>query len=138
MPNYNQLILTGADYKLFLKINGGGNYPLLTVESINMNIVIGEELIYAVGEQDAIGNKQNERSVKGKINLQVGEMNAILLIEGLQDSTRIVGATLAAIAIQGGFARTFKAVNINTESIDIKAKDKQSIVGMDFTALTNV
>lgn len=136
MADLNKLILTAADYKIFLGILAGAIYPLLTVESINMSISVEEEVIWVVGEEDAQGNKQNGRKATGKISMQVGELSAILAIEGLADATRINGATIAATAIKGGFARTFKSVNINMENIDIKAKDKQSLVSMDFTALS--
>lgn len=136
MPNYNPLILTGADYKLFLGIAGGGVYPLKTTDSIDLTTAVEEELIYAVGEEDAIGNKKNARKRSGKLSMQVGEINAILELEGLIDATFITGATLAATAIQGGFARTWKGVNINTEAIAVKGKDKQSLCAMDFTALS--
>lgn len=138
MPNYNKLILTSSDYKIVMVFPGGGAYPLLTVESMSTNISVEEELIYAVGEEDAIGNKRNARKASGKLNIQVGEISAILLLEGLVDSTRISNVTIATSAIIGGFQRTFKNVNINTESIDVKAKDKQSMASLDWTALSMV
>jgi hypothetical protein len=138
MPNLNQLIYTGADFKLFLSILGGGTYPLLTGDSIALNTAKEEELIYAIGDEDPIGNKQNARKRTGKLSMQLGELNAILEIEGLLDATDIVGATLAVTAIVGGFQRTLKQVNINTEGIDVKRKDKETIVSMDYTALSLV
>lgn len=136
MANYNKLILTGADYKIIMVFPGGGSYPLLTVESLSLNAAVEEELIYAVGEEDAIGNKRNARKQSGKINIQAGEICAILLLEGLLDATYISNVTIATTAIVGGFQRTYKNVNINTESIDIKAKDKQSLASLDWTALS--
>lgn len=138
MPNLNKLILTGADYKIFLALSTGVTYPLLTVESINLDISVEEELIYVVGEEDAQGNKQNARKAGGKITMQVGEISAILLLNGLTDATRITGATLACTALVGGFQRTLRSVNINSETIDIKRKDKESLSSMNMTALTNV
>lgn len=138
MPNLNKLILTGADYKIFLALSTGVTYPLLTVDSINLDIAVEEELIYAVGEEDAIGNKQNSRKFTGKLSMQVGEISAILLLNGLTDATRITNATLACTAAVGGFQRTLRSANINTETIDIKRKDKESLVSMNMTAITNI
>lgn len=138
MANLNNLIYTASEFKVFLGILGGKTYPILTAETIGQSISVEEELIYVVGEEDAQGNKQNSRSVKGKLAMQLGEMDKILKLEGLQDATRINGATIAVTAIKGGFARVYKNVNINMEDFAIKAKDKQSIINMDFTALSMV
>lgn len=135
MPNYNPLILTGSDYKFFLALSNGVIYPLLTVDSVSMDIKTEEELIYAVGEKDPIGNKQNANSYTGKITMQAGELNAILLSEGLNKVIDITGATLGATAIQGGYNRTFKGVNINSQSESVKRKDKETLSDMNFTAL---
>lgn len=135
MPDYNDLIYTAAEYKFFLNIPGGGTYPLLTLDNVDMTVAAEEELIYAVGEEDAIGNKQNARKVTGKFSIQVGEWGSLLALEGLSDGVRIIGATLACTAIRGGFARTLKKMNINNESISIKRRDKESLASLDFTAL---
>lgn len=139
MPiNANQLIFTGADFKIFLSISGGATYPLITGDSVAPTTAKEEELIYAIGDEDPIGNKQNARSRKLKISMQLGELQAILDLEGLLDATDIKGATVAITAIQGAFARTYKGVNFNTEGFDIKRKDKETIASMDCTALSMV
>ena len=139
MPvNANALIYTGADFKIFLSIAGGGTYQLLTGDSVAPATAKEEELIYAIGQEDAIGNKQNARKRSGKVSMQLGELQAILDLEGLLDATDIVGATIAITAIQAAFARTYKGVNFNTEGFDIKRKDKETIASMDFTALSMV
>jgi len=135
MPDYNQLILTGADYKFTLAINGGGVYPLRTVDSVSMDIKAEEELIYATGEQDPIGNKQNANSYGGKITMQAGELNPILLIEGLKKAIDIKGATFAATAIRGGLNWIFKGVNINSQTTSVKRKDKETLSDMNFTSI---
>jgi hypothetical protein len=134
MANLNALILTAADYKVLLIIPNGGSFPLLTAETISYNNAREEETIYAIGEEKPIGNKRNAVKFSGKLSLQNGEMSAILQSVGFVESTQIANATLAITAIQGGFARTHTGLNINTEAVDIKAKDKQSIVSLDWTA----
>ena len=136
MPNYNALILTAAEFTFFLNIPGGGTYKLLTLDSVDMTVSAEEELIYAVGEEDAVGNKQNARKVTGKFSIQIGEIGVILEAEGLTDAVRIIGATLACVAIRGGISRTLKQLNVNTEAWAIKRRDKESLASMDFTALS--
>lgn len=135
MPNYNQLILTAAEYTFFLNIPGGGTYKLLTLDNVDITVAAEEELIYAVGEEDAVGNKQNARKITGKLSLQIGEIGVICEAEGLSDAVRIQGATLACVAVRGGIGRTLKQLNINSEAWAIKRRDKESISSLDFTAL---
>ena len=103
-----------------------------------MNISVEEELIYALSAEDAIGNKTNARQYKGKLSIQVGELLAILAAEGLLNATFIQGANLGVTLIAGGFARTFTQLNITSEDISLKAKDKQSLGNCNFTALGQV
>lgn len=139
--NLNDLIFTGADFKLFLSIpNGaiGGTYQLLSTDAIDLNVSVEDELIYAVGSEDPIGNKQNARKRTGKLIIQLGEIYSMLALEGLLDATYVNGATLAVTAIQGAFERTWKQVNFNTDNLPIKGKDKQTLVTIDFSALSAV
>lgn len=138
MPNYNQLILTAADYTFFLNVPGGGTYKMRTLDSIDMDISVEEELIYAVSEEDAIGNKQNARKVTGKFVWQVGENFAVSSLEGVSDMTRLTGCTIACVAVRGGFGRTITGVNINTESISVKRRDKETLASLSFSALSSL
>jgi hypothetical protein len=132
--NLNSLILTAADYKVMLIVPGAGSFPIITADSISWANEREEETIYAIGQEDPIGAKRNATKYSGKIDIQVGEMSAILQSIGIKDTTQISGATLAITAIQGGFSRTYSGMNINTESVDISAKDKQSMASLDWTA----
>lgn len=134
MANLNSLILTAADYKVMLVVPNAGSFPIITADSISWSNAREEETIYAIGEEDPIGAKRNATKYSGKLSMQVGEMSAILQSAGLIDMTQVAGATLAITAVQGGFARTYAGMNINTESVDVKAKDKQSMVSLDWTA----
>lgn len=135
MPNLNQLILTAADYKVLLNIPGKGAFPLLTLETIDQDIAREQETIYAIGEEKPIAEKTNAVKYAGKLTIQVGEISAILQLCGFIESTMIKGATLAITAIQGGFSRVYSGLNINTEGISVKAKDKQSMANLTWAAL---
>lgn len=135
MPNRNQLIITAAQFTSMLIIQGGGSYKLLTLESISMSETSEGETIYAVGEEDPIGEQSNANKYSGKLGLQVGELNAILLIEGLRSAIRIRNATISVVALKGGFSRTYLGCNINTSTCDVKRKDKESLYSLDFAAV---
>lgn len=136
MPNLNSLVLTAADYKVMLVIPGTGSFRILTGDTLSWTVAREEETIYAIGEENPVANKRNATKYSGKFSLQVGEMSAILQSAGLVEMTQIAGATLALTAVQGGFNRTFSGMNINTETVDVKAKDKQSMCSLDWTATT--
>lgn len=136
MPNLNSLILTAADFKVVLNIPGVSAFPLKTVENISWNNAREDETIYAVGEEEPIGEKRNAAKYSGKISMQLGELSSILGLSGLVEGTQIANATLAITAVQGGFKRVWSGFYINTEAQDIKAKDKQTVVSLDWKALT--
>lgn len=140
MPNLNQLILTGADYKVLIDVPnavgpGFSSFVLKTVESISWDIQQEDETVHAVGSIYPIAEKSNAKSYRGTLVLQAGEINAILLGLGLNDATQMKQCTLAITAIQGGFARVFNNVNFNTERESVRAKDKVTPITMDWKAL---
>lgn len=135
MPDLNQLILTAADYKIVLNIPGVSAFPLKTAETFSWDNAREEETIYAIGEEEPIGEKRNAAKYSGKMTMQVGELSAILQIAGLVEATQIANVTLAITAIQGGFSRTYSGMYINTENVDIKAKDKHSLANLSWNAL---
>lgn len=139
MPtNKNSLVFTGADWKIFLAAPGVPAFPLETVESISLDISVEQEDIHAVGDEDPIANKQNNRKYAGKISLQAGEIMSITSILGLPDATRMTNLTIALAAVRGGIQRTLRFVNINTERTDVSRKAKETLVSCDMSALTNI
>lgn len=138
MPNLNQLIITSAFYRIILVVPtaiGSLTFPLLTVSSVDWNDASEGEDIYAIGTEEPIGNKTNANKYSGKLSLQVGELNAILSGSGFNSAIRIRNATLAITALTGGYAKTYKNVNILTDSSATKAKDKESLTSLDFNAI---
>ena len=131
----NQLIITSADYKIIL-IADGVAFPLLTVEGFSFNHAAENEDIYAVGQEDPIGNKTNAVKRSGKLSMQNGEMAVVLQTLGYAESIKLRGCTIAVASKTGVFTKSWGGVNINSEAVDIKAKDKQSLISMDWSALT--
>lgn len=138
MPNYNSLILTGADWKVWVVLSTGQSFPLNTIESISMDVDIEEELIYAVGDENAIGNKQNARRCSGKLSAQAGEILSLLALTGIPDATRITDATVVCAAVRGGFVKLLRGANFNTDNTDISRKSKETLTAINITALANI
>jgi len=137
MPNKNLLIITAAEYKVALNIPGVGVYMLGTVNTIGWDDSVENELIYAVGEQYAVGNKQNAYKFAGAFSLQNGEMDSILSEAGLKSATQIPNAILSITSLVGGPSYTYLNMCLNTSKVSVKAKDKETLVNIDWTA-TNV
>lgn len=137
-PNLNQLIINSATCSIWITIptlQGLLPFQLLTVQNFDFNDTASGELIYAIGYRDPIGNQSNENKYDGKLSMQLGELNAILLICGFSSSIQINGAQLAVAALTGGFQKSYQSVNINSDSSSIKAKDKETLVSLDFLAI---
>lgn len=137
-PNLNQLIINSATCSIIIVIPtalGLLTFPLLTVQTFDFNDGASGELIYAIGQRDPIGNQSNENKYDGKISLQLGEINAILQLCGFNSAIDIAGATIAVAALTGGFKKSYLSVNCNSDSSSIKAKDKETLVSLDWMAI---
>lgn len=139
-PNLNQLIINSAICSIWITIPtalvpSGQPFQLLTVQSFDFNDTASGELIYAIGYKDPIGNQSNENKYDGKLTMQLGELNALLQICGFSSSIQINNAYLSVAALTGGFKKSYQSVNINSDSSSIKAKDKETLVSLDFLAI---
>lgn len=130
------LVFTAADYKIILTLNNGLSKIVLTSTSIDMSSERETESIYAIGQTTAIAEKRNAAKYSGSLEFQVGEMAQFLSEAGLVECTEIEGAMLSIVSITGTppFARVYSYVNINGESIGIKAKDKDSKASLKWNA----
>jgi len=140
MPNLNQLIINSATCSIWISIPTAANplgqsFQLQTVQTFDFNDGASGELIYAIGQRDPIGNQSNENKYDGKISMQLGELNAILGICGLASAIQINGAQISVAALTGGFRKSYQSANCNTDSSSIKAKDKETLVGLDWLAI---
>lgn len=139
MPDLRQLVITAAEYKVMLDVPnavaGYNAYVLKTAETLSYEIQVEDETVHAISTRYPIAEMSNAKSYRGSLGLQAGELNAILLLAGLNDATELIGCTLAVSAIKGGFVRVFEGVNFNTERLSIRAKDKQTIATSDWKGL---
>lgn len=138
--NLNQLVQTGADYKISIDVpnavtGGSTAFMIQTAQEFSYDIEVEDESIYAIGVRKPIAEKSNAKSYKGKLVLQSGEANAIIGLSGLNDATNVQGCTLGIGALQGAFGRVFEAVNFNSESLNVKAKDKQTPISINWKGI---
>lgn len=132
----NGLVFTAADYKIILTLNNGLSKIVLTSTSIDMSSERETESIYAIGQTTPIAEKRNAAKYSGSLEFQVGEMAQFLTEAGLVEATEIEGAMLSIVSLTGTppFARVYSYVNVNGESIGIKAKDKDSKASLKWNA----
>lgn len=133
--NLNNIILAAHEYKVALAIPGVGTFMVQTLNNVSYDDQAENEIIYAVGSQYPIGNKQNAFKFSGKFTIQNGEMNQILTKAGLVSAIQIPDATLSITSIDGKFSRTHSGMCINTGGVDIKAKDKETPINCSWTAI---
>jgi hypothetical protein len=138
MPNYGSLIITAAEYKVALNVPGVAAFPILTVNEIGWTETQEGELIYAVGEVNPIGNKGNAIAVKGKITIQEGELAALLAASGVNSVVYLPSCTISVVSLQNAASYTFTNIVFTSSAISVKAKDKESMRNIDFTALAIV
>lgn len=138
MANLNQLVINPALCSIWITIPTAGSQvavQLLTVQTMDFNDASEGELIYAIGQADPIGNQSNVNKYDLKMTLQLGEINALLAVCGFSSSIQIRGAQIAIAALTGGFSKSYQAVNCNTDTSSIKAKDKETMTSLDFLSI---
>ena len=134
-------VFTAADYKILLLI-GASPFQLQTVSGISRDVTVSEESIYAIGNEGKIAVKTTGTDIKGKLELQVGELYTILTSMGLTNGTQIKNAiiTVASIGSVSNpavpvFRQIISGVNITSDAFDIKAKQGDSKISLNYTAL---
>lgn len=138
MANLNQLIINPAQCSIWITIPTALTpvaVQLLTVQTIDFNDQREGELIYGIGQSDPIGNQSNVNKYDLKMTLQLGELNALLAVCGFSSAINITGAQIAIAALTGGFTKSYQSVNCNTDTSSIKAKDKETMVSIDFLSI---
>ena len=129
-------IFTAADFKILLTLNNGASYVLKTTLGIDQSISRESEDIFAIGQTEAIASKRNAAKYSGSLEIQVGEAVQLYATAGIAEGTQIEDAQLSIVSITGTpiFARVYKGMNINDESMSIKAKDKDSKMSLKWNA----
>jgi hypothetical protein len=135
MPNYSKLYYSAAEYKIFLSVANGTTAPLLTVSDFEDNEKIESEPQHVVGEIDPVAIKVNGRTFTGKLTAAAGEMEILLQANGLSKYTDIQNANIIVSSFDGIIVKRIIGVFINSKSLPIKAKDKSTLISLDYEYL---
>lgn len=136
MPNtYQDLIYTSAQYAITVVVNSVP-FQIVTGQVLDNSHNVETETIWAVGQAQPIGIKTNAESYKGKLEVQLGEWNAILQLAGYTSAIQMNGVIIAVTAYVGAFNMTVSGCVFSSQAINIKAKDKMTVASMDFEGLS--
>ncbi len=130
----NALIFTAADYKIALSVNGV-TVPLTVVESFDYGAKKEHEYIHIVGSEEPVGLKTNTSTYPGKIQMEAGELEQLLLTLGYVFATQIKDATVSIVTFAGDLVKVFKSCVITSHDGSVKAKDKRSLITMSFESI---
>ena len=136
--NLNPLVYTSSDYKITISAkNDSGKtvtVPLFIVEDIGYGAKKELEYIHGVGSDEPRALKSNTSTYPGKLTIEAGELENLLIGLGLVFATQIQSFTIAII---GGvnLIKVFKECKFDSHDGTIKAKDKRSLISMNFMAL---
>jgi hypothetical protein len=78
--------------------------------------------------------KTNASTYPGKISIEAGELEIFLKALGYVFATQISGATISIVTPFGDIVKVFKGCAFSSHDGAVKAKDKRSVISMDFQA----
>jgi hypothetical protein len=132
--NLNGLIYTAADYKVAIS-NNGVTVPIQTLESFDYSSKSESEYIHVVGDKEPRGLKTNASTYPGKLTLQAGELGLILKAMGYIVATQITDATISIVSFDGNISFIFKSCVFTAHDGSVKAKDKHSLITINFESI---
>ena len=133
--DYSKLIFTSSDYKLAISV-GNNTVPLTIVESFDYEAKKEVETIHRIGSDEPAGVKTNASTYGGKISIEAGELEIFLKLLGYVAAHQISDATISIVTPFGDLLKIFKGCAISSHAGSVKAKDKRSLISLDFTAVS--
>lgn len=133
--NFNRLIYAGSDYLIALSVKGIP-YPLPLVQEMGYNAKKNADMQYRVGSEEPIEIITSNAVYSGRIQIEAGILEVILLANLMSSANQIRDAYVTIISTTGVLVKIFTGVCITNYDGSIKAKDKRSLVSLDFTALS--
>jgi hypothetical protein len=135
--NAQNQVFAASDYKILLVTANNYAANIVTAQALSMDSKRESESVNAIGQEQPIANKRNAASYEGTLEIQVGELLSLLAGAGYKTADEIADATLSIVSINvPPFSRVYRNVNINSENIDIKAKDKSTTAKVTWVATT--
>jgi hypothetical protein len=133
--DFNKLIFTSSDYKMVVSVNGV-TVPITILESFDYGAKKESEYIHRIGSDEPAGLKTNASTYPGKISMEAGELEIFLAKLGYVFVTQITGATISIVTPYGDLVKVFKGCVFESHDGTVKAKDKRSLITMDFKAVS--
>ena len=136
--NLNPLVYTSSDYKIVISAkNDAGQTitaPVMIVEDLGYGAKKEVEYVHAIGSDEPRALKTNTSTYPGKLSIEAGELEILLIALGLVFATQIQSFTIAIIA-GPTLVKSFKNCVFDSHDATIKAKDKRSLISLNFNAL---
>jgi hypothetical protein len=131
--DFNKLIFTSSDYLLAVSVNGV-TAPISILESFDYGAKKEMEVIHRIGSDEPAGVKSNASTYPGKIQMEAGELEIFLKSLGFVFATQIIGATVSVVTPEGDIVKVFRGCVFGTHDGSVKAKDKRSLISIEFMA----
>lgn len=131
----NQFIFTSSDYRITVLVNGQ-IAPLTIYEVVEYNAKKESEFIHSIGSDEPVGLKTNTSTYGGSFTVEAGELEIFLALLGDVFATQITNAIIAIVTPKGDLSKIFKGCVFDTHDSSIKAKDKRSLIKIDFKAIS--
>jgi hypothetical protein len=135
--NLNGLVYTSSDYKLAVSCNGV-TVPIATLESFDYAAKKESEYVHVIGSDEPVALKTNTSTYPGKLTLQAGELEILLKALGFMYATQITNATISIVSFDGNVSKILKSVVFDSHDGSVKAKDKHSLITINFNSLSTV
>jgi hypothetical protein len=132
--NFNPLIYTGGDYIVALSIKNVP-YPLILLQEINYNAKKNINYEYKIGSEEPIEIITSNATYSGKIQIEAGVLEIILIANQISAANQIRDAYITIISTAGVLLKMFQGVCITNYDGTVKAKDKRSLITLDFNAI---
>jgi hypothetical protein len=133
--DYNKLIFTSSDYKMVISV-AGVTAPITILESFDYGAKKESEYIHRIGSDEPAGLKTNASTYPGKLQMEAGELEILLSTLGFVFMTQIVNATISIVTPFGDLIKVFKGCIFESHDGSVKAKDKRSLISIDFKAVS--
>jgi hypothetical protein len=132
--NLNSIIFTASDYKIAISVNGI-TWPVSIVEDFAYGAKKEKEYIHTIGSDEPVGLKTSASTYPGSMSMEAGELEQYLIALGFVFITQLNGATISVVTYKGDLVKVFKSCVFDSHDASFKAKDKRSLVKINFDAI---
>jgi hypothetical protein len=129
----NAIIYPGDKYYIAIIVNKIP-YPLWLVEELSYDSKKQVDVIYKVGSEEPIGVKTRNATYSASMTIEAGYLDIILKANLYSAATQIKECTISVITFAGTILKVYEGCWVTSSEAGIKAKDKRSLVKLNFEA----